>query len=91
MIRAWRGVLFRRMPTNVGGNRRGAPMRTEDRGVSWRVRLTASLGRRLYVASAWPYGYSFHAEDTSDKPDLAFLKTAPRVPGLLREIVDVHP
>ena len=34
---------------------------------------------------------SFHVEDTSDKPDLALLKTAPRVRGLLREIVDVHP
>ena len=33
---------------------------------------------------------SWHAEDTSDKPDPALLKTAPRVPGLLREIVDEH-
>src|SRR5262249_44441156 len=35
--------------------------------------------------------HSLHPEDTSDKPDLALLKTAPRVPGFLREIVDVHP
>ena len=36
------------------------------------------------------YAGSWGPEDTSDKPDLALLKTAPRVLGLLREIVDVH-
>src|SRR5258705_7747978 len=37
-----------------------------------------------------PLGYSFHPEDTSDKPDLAVLETAACVLGLLCQIVDKH-
>ena len=34
--------------------------------------------------------YSLRPKYTSDEPDLPLLKTAPRVPGFLREIVDVY-
>ena len=41
------------------------------------------------MGSCWR-GCSLHPEDTSDKPDLAFLKTAACIRGLLRETVDEH-
>jgi hypothetical protein len=38
-----------------------------------------------------PRACSVHQEYTANKPDLALLKTAQRVPGLFREIFDTPP
>jgi hypothetical protein len=48
MIRVWRGVLFRLMPSNDIGNRPAAPMVTEDQGMNRRVRMTVRLGPTVY-------------------------------------------